>query len=243
MAPRRPLSDGGEVDAGCAKLPPVNFLLHRAFALREGLGPAAGVGAMLPDLWRMADRDVRARPGRGSDALARGVDHHLEVDRWFHRTEVFVYGERDLTRALAQLEVPKLGRFGHIGWELCLDGAWLQREEQAALALRADLAGVGVDDAVAAARAHGAERLSSARHARFRGTMERIFEGLSGGWGEGYAEPERLAERIDGIRRRVGLGHVPDEKRDALVAVLATYLERAAEALPRLEVDRERACA
>lgn len=235
--------DVDERDGLCAKLSAVNFLLHRAFALREGLGPEAGVGAMLPDLWRMADRDVRARPGRGSDALARGIDHHLEVDRWFHRTEVFVYGERDLTRALAKLEVPKLGRFGHIGWELCLDGAWLQREAKAAVALREDLATVGVDDAVAAAEAHGAERLSSARRKRFRGTMERIFEGLSGGWGEGYAEPDRLAERIDGIRRRVGLGRVPEDKHEALVRVLATYLERATEALPRLEVERERACA
>lgn len=221
----------------------MNFLLHRAFALREGLDPQAGVGAMLPDLWRMADRDVRARPGRGSDALARGVDHHLEVDRWFHRTDVFVYGERDLTRALARLEVPKLGRFGHIGWELCLDGAWLRREQGGLEALRDDLTAVGVDGAVDAARAHGAEGLSDARQARFRETMERIFQGLAGGWGDGYAEPERLAERIGGIRRRVGLGAVPADKHPALVELLGEHLERATEALPQLELDRERACA
>lgn len=197
---------------------------------------------MLPDLWRMADRGVRARQGKDAHALGRGVDHHLEVDRWFHRTDVFLSGERDLMRDLSRLGVPKLGRFGHIGWELCLDGAWLQREADAVTSLRRDLSVVGVAVAVEAAERHGADRLSATRRTRFRHTMGRIFDGLSNGWGHGYAEPARLAERIDGIRRRVGLSRIPDERRDALEAVFATHLERASEALPRLEAERERTC-
>src|SRR5687768_1786649 len=68
------------------KLPGMNFLLHRRLALDElGSRPAA-VGAMLPDLWRMADRRVRAREEVSfSEAslseLERGVAHHLEADR------------------------------------------------------------------------------------------------------------------------------------------------------------------
>ena len=48
---------------------------------------------MLPDLWRMADRRVRATrrtppitPASPElEAVLSGIDHHLDIDRWFQR--------------------------------------------------------------------------------------------------------------------------------------------------------------
>src|SRR5262245_14457660 len=53
---------GARVNAGWrgCYTAPVNFVLHHHLAARDLGSPAAGAGAMLPDLWRMADRRVRA---------------------------------------------------------------------------------------------------------------------------------------------------------------------------------------
>ena len=89
----------------------MNFLLHHHLATRDLGAPAASVGAMLPDLWRMADRRVFAREvdGAGENATVRevlaGIDHHVEIDRWFHAAPVFKSGERatfDALRACGQ---------------------------------------------------------------------------------------------------------------------------------------------
>src|SRR5262245_340267 len=114
----------------------MNFLLHHHTARAELGSAAGGVGAMLPDLWRMADRRVRptasvtqtAGPCDSDDAfeeIQRGIEHHVAVDRWFHRAEVFRDGER-MTRErflAASARAPRIGLFAHVGWEMCLDGA------------------------------------------------------------------------------------------------------------------------
>src|SRR6476619_4856605 len=93
---------------------------------------------MLPDLWRMADRRVRATrlPGRQPDgapeleAVLIGIEHHLDVDRWFHGADVFADGERLTSERIREtgLIAPKRALFGHIAWELCLDGALVRRD-------------------------------------------------------------------------------------------------------------------
>src|SRR3954468_14876389 len=52
---------------------PVNFLLHHHLAARDLGSPEAAVGAMLPDLWRMADRRVRAIRRLAAPGGAEGV--------------------------------------------------------------------------------------------------------------------------------------------------------------------------
>src|SRR5207245_669053 len=107
---------------------------HRLVAERELASPPAGIGAMLPDLWRMIDRRVRpsldvVRPERTGDAvldaLHGGVVHHLEADRWFHSHALFLEGERRVSARLraACPATPRMGLFTHVAWELCLDGA------------------------------------------------------------------------------------------------------------------------
>jgi hypothetical protein len=202
----------------------------------------AAIGAMLPDLWRMADRRVRAVEALSArDDLERGVAHHLEVDRWFHATEVFLAGERDTRRALAALSAPKIGRFGHIAWELCLDGALLSaRDFDAELAaLRRDFARIDLEAMVALADRYGAETLDAGAQSRFQDRMRRIVEGLGeGSWIAGYQRGEGLARSLEGIRLRVGLGAFDAAARDELAETLERRLDAAHEALPRLFDER-----
>jgi hypothetical protein len=196
----------------------VNFLLHRHLAARE-LGPIAGTGAMLPDLWRMADRRVRPAPepvaaasGTELAALLAGIDHHLRTDRWFHAAPIFVEGERLTSERLrvSGLDAPKLGLFAHIAWELCLDGALLRREGLAPilLALRD---GFSVISGVAreAASLHHFDRVprTTAERAAFEAGMRRLFTEIARGpWVEGYQFGAGIAQRIEGMRLRLGLG-------------------------------------
>ncbi|WP_437737085.1 hypothetical protein [Sorangium sp. So ce1335] len=148
----------------------MNFLLHRHLAARDLGSVAAGAGAMLPDLWRMADRRVRparaadrpaAPPSRLAEVLA-GIDHHVALDRWFHAAPVFVEGERRLAAALrgASIGAPRLPLFAHVLWEMCLDGALLRRTGLAPVldALRAGLAAIDGAPSEAAASLHHFDR-------------------------------------------------------------------------------------
>src|SRR5205085_1200656 len=122
----------------------MNFLLHRHLAARDLGSPSAAHGAMLPDLWRIVDRRVRAteaEPRRdaiagvragGGDRLAEvmaGIAHHLEADRWFHASAVFSVGERATAARFreAGFFAPRMGLLGHVAWELLLDGALVRR--------------------------------------------------------------------------------------------------------------------
>lgn len=118
----------------------MNFLMHRHLAFVAHGTDLAGAGAMLPDLWRMADRRVRTAPkdaawelaGEADEAtreVMRGIDHHLDADDWFHDASVFREGERATAAALrgAQVAAKKLVLFAHPLWEMCLDGALVRR--------------------------------------------------------------------------------------------------------------------
>jgi hypothetical protein len=225
----------------------VNFLLHRQLALDELSSPVAAIGAMLPDLWRMASRRMRsvAELGDAGDEheLQRGVDHHLEVDRWFHRTEVFLDGERALAaelRAVAE-GIPKLSLFAHVGWEMCLDGALLRRGDFARelAALRADVDAVGLPSTHRLAARHGAARWEAPERAAFEARMESLCEHLTEGrWIGGYRDGQGVAQRLEGIRRRVGLGSMSAEQLDRVGEVLARCLDRADHRLDPLLSDR-----
>jgi hypothetical protein len=226
----------------------MNFLLHRRLALDELGSPHAAVGAMLPDLWRMADRRMRARdavplPAENLLELERGVAHHLEADRWFHRHAVFREGEATTAshlRGAAGADLPKLGLFAHAAWEMCLDGALLSRRGVKAelAALRADLDDVGCAPAVALALHHrGAGR--AADDASFPSRMERIWTALGeGSWIAGYCQPDGLAAALIGMRLRFGLQAPDAPARDRLSGALGDVLATALPAVDRLLAER-----
>ncbi|MEO7274804.1 MAG: hypothetical protein ABIX28_06400 [Vicinamibacterales bacterium] len=224
----------------------MNFLLHRYLAVRDLRDPLAGIGAMLPDLWRMADRRVRAlrlepggavaapEPGgaaASSELLAvlRGIEHHLEVDRWFHGADVFAEGERlavERIRATG-LATPKLALFGHIAWELCLDGALIRRDglPRTLRDLADGFAAADQGPARAAAARHHFDRHGrpSADRDAFDDGLRQLFAEISRGpWIAGYQDGAGIAQRIDGVRRRLGFARLTTDERTRFGAALET---------------------
>jgi hypothetical protein len=228
--------------------PRVNFLLHHHLARRDlGAGEAA-VGAMLPDLWRMADRRVRARPERaqgGEDralgAVLAGIDHHLVADRWFHKDPVFFEGEQRAVARLraAGIEAPRMGLFAHVLWELCLDGELVKRTglERLLASLREGFERARGGPADRAAEIHhwsGSARTAEDR-ALFDGRMGRLFTELARGpWIEGYQYGEGVAIRIEGVRSRLGLAPMSAEDRGRLGDVASALLGEAEGAVDRV---------
>jgi hypothetical protein len=207
----------------------LNFLLHRYLASRDLASPTAGIGAMLPDIWRMADR--RVRPGVGTappsedagpelDAILKGIDHHIQSDTWFHLSRMLLDGERLTADRLREcrIDAPKLGLFSHIGWELLLDGALLRREglEPTVRAIRA---GFGIGTGGPADRAAGmhhfdrVERTVEERSA-FAAGVRRLFEEIGRGpWIESYLRGGGIARTIQGIRVRLGFPPFSERER------------------------------
>lgn len=225
----------------------MNFLLHHAFASAETGSVVAGVGAMLPDLWRMAHPRVRARirtaPRCTDGALSeldRGVEHHLAIDAWFHRADVFTAGERATGERLRAIAAPKIGLFAHMAWELCLDGAWVRRADpRDALEAGFREAGCALD---VAAEGHGLERLESSDQASFHARVRALRDGLlEGPWVRSYASAAGLAAIVEGMRtRRLGLAPMDADARRALAEAFEALVPEADAALPRLFEARVR---
>jgi acyl carrier protein phosphodiesterase len=223
----------------------MNFLLHRHLAARDIGHDAAGAGAMLPDLWRMADRRVRPAleasfeaPGTLAHVLA-GVLHHVRADHWFHRDAVFVDGEREATARLkeAKLEARRSVLFGHVLWELCLDGELVRREGVAVRDRVEDgfhLADRALDQA---AELHHFSRVprTPEERATFTRRMQRIVRELSQGeWIPGYADDEGIAERLQGVRRRLGLALMGPADVGRLTEVARLLRASASDAVTRI---------
>jgi hypothetical protein len=218
----------------------INFTLHFHLARRDLGAPAAAVGAMLPDLWRMADRHVRpARDAVTCGGSARvsevleGIVHHERADRAFHACAPFHEGERTMTRALATVGAPRLSLFGHIATELCLDGALVRRDATIARDVSDALAGPcaavdGESPLHVAARIHHAARKNEPLPPPFESRMGRVLHELArGSWIEGYGRGSVVADRLDGIRARLGFAAMSPDGKATLGALLDDAIERA----------------
>lgn len=229
----------------------MNFLLHRHLAATELGSEEAGLGAMLPDVWRMADRRARARrETRGGTtppaSLGAGVEHHLDADLWFHRTRFHDEGERLAQRVLAasRSSAPKLVLFGHVVWEMALDGALVRREGTAVVAaqVRGALArsltalpSLGEDSGALRALASDGER------ERFHRRVAHLLEEIGRGpWIHGYADGEGLCDRLSGVRSRFGLPPLVGDERARIAEALDELVGHAAGALPGLLAERAR---
>lgn len=230
----------------------MNFLCHRHLATRDsGLPlsgrndgrPLAGLGAMLPDLWRMADRRLRpqaglagaAGPGSKERALLWGIEHHLALDHLFHRNLLLTEGEALATRLLKEAEIAgeKVLLFGHVAWEICLDGALLRREglEKIKAGLRAELALSGPDPLEAALRRHLPElepEIAREANQRILGLLHQL---VWGSWIDGYLSGAGIADRLEGVRRRVRLPPLAVAERRKAAGALELLLEAAEERL------------
>jgi hypothetical protein len=228
----------------------VNFLLHHHLAFLDFGRPEAAAGAMLPDVWRMADRRARARSmepgadGGGVGSVSDGIAHHLAVDAWFHRAAVFRDGETATREALRRArDAPKMGLFAHVAWELCLDGALLRRigSEIVLRDVRASLAAVRPDAHRRAADLHTA--VPPPDRPAFEVRVDRILDAIAlGPWVAGYATAPGVVERLDGLRTRFGFAALSEADRDAVAWALED-LEHAADAGLDAILDGSRAVA
>lgn len=242
----------------------MNFLLHRHFAAAELGSDAAGIGAMLPDLWRMADRRVRPLPlgppgapgaspsfevGPLDDSaylpeILAGIEHHLEIDQWFHATPELVLGERFTIERLrvAGLAALRLGRFAHIAWEMALDGALVEKTglPQMLDDLRASFAATSRARRAAAGLHHFARvaRPPEEREA-FELRMIRLADEIAKGpWIDSYRSGAGLAICLAGVRARVGLPPLDDDARRLLAGALDPVVNEARRALDALLARR-----
>ncbi len=216
--------------------PHLNLLLHFELAARD-LGIEGAAGALLPDFWRMADArarvstrslpydgplDDRARP------LARGVLHHLVVDRLFHQDESLLgAGQRRAAEVLRRSNWPRPGLLAHPAWELALDGALIRSHGADYVIDRLRQGVATLERPVLDALASG-YRLPCRAEPTFREQLIRLLERLHHGeWPRGYADPEGLARRLAGLARRVGLAIDQASARG-----FEELLERAGEMLP-----------
>jgi hypothetical protein len=225
----------------------MNFLLHRHLGARDLDSATAGVGAMLPDLWRMADRRVRPRTEAHApvaslplEALLLGVEHHVAADRWFHQSAVFIDGEEEATRRLgeAKLSARRSILFAHVLWELCLDGELVRREGRERIMTAI---GDGVRDAGDAMRAaadvHHFTRVARMPEERlaFERRLDRICRELSAGpWIQSYGSGEGIAAIVGAMRRRVGLEPMGPDDLARLAEVARALLERAVDGVDRI---------
>ncbi|APR79710.1 Hypothetical protein A7982_05057 [Minicystis rosea] len=228
----------------------VNFVLHHFLATRDLGAPIAGAGAMLPDLWRMADRRVRpsatvSHEGASDDALVlAGVAHHVAVDRWFHADPVFTDGEREAADGLraSAIAAPRTVLFAHVLWELCLDGALIQRVGFGAMlgSLRAGITALANGAGTRAATRHHFDRVarSAEERAVFERRLARILDAIAEGpWIEGYQTGEGIAERVQGVRTRLGLAPMDAADLTRFAEVARGLLGRADAAVERVLSD------
>ncbi len=200
----------------------MNFLAHFHLAYEDTDDLAAALGAMLPDLWRMAARPARARRGLAFDAarmtaLARGIEHHFETDAWFHGEPGFASFESAVGDALSEVDDGRSRRlrlFAHIAAEMALDGALIRWRGPALRGSVRAAIDAHTGAAADAADLHHAERRRAAGvdPARFADRMTRLFDAIgSFSLPGGYAIPEGLAARLAGVRGSFGMVAEPTD--------------------------------
>ncbi len=151
-------------------------------------------------------------------------------------------GEREAIALLAhaKIEARHIRLFGHVMWELCLDGELVRRdgtrETLAELREGFEAAGTSVREAVEMHRKDRSGAATSPDERRiFDRDLDRICDGLARGpWVAGYASGEGIAERIGGVRVRLGLGALHAEDTRKLARVGDELLDRAVPAVTRI---------
>jgi hypothetical protein len=115
----------------------MNFLSHYYFD-RDVTDCYFILGTVLPDLLKNADKTIVLHPEKllhknpHVNALVRGWNKHLEVDRYFHSSDFFATHSHELKKLLAPvIEGSPVKPFflGHIAVELILDNLLLTTDK------------------------------------------------------------------------------------------------------------------
>jgi hypothetical protein len=215
----RPQAVGLGLVHGCLRRT-VNYFAHGIRFLDR---PWFLAGTALPDLLSVVDRRVRLRPVRvapladGSGAveaeLAAGVLQHFDDDHWFHKTRAFAEATAHLGRMFRDALGPgdgfRCGFLGHISCELLLDSILIERHP------------VRLDLYYAALQGLDAERLADAT-GTLAGQPVDLAAWLPRFCHEqflrDYADPVRLAYRLNQVLRRIKLEPLPSGVETVLAA-------------------------
>jgi hypothetical protein len=178
--------------------------------------------------------------GAALDRVLAGVIHHLERDRWFHADPVFADGEAHAARLLAEVTAPRSVLLAHVLWELCLDGALVRRVGLAPVLelLREGLVVASPEALARAAALHHFDRVARSEEdrARFQTRLDRILSELvKGPWIDGYQTGTGVADRLQGVRRAVGLAPMEGEDRARVARIADVLLEAAPPFVARIE--------
>lgn len=191
----------------------VNYLAHAYRFLDQPLFVA---GTALPDWMNVVNRKNRPRRQYAlplvSDAdcsvaeLAAGVVQHHEDDHWFHQQPAFLELSSRFTSELRALLPPdhchQAAFVGHIGVELLLDAALIQRDSSLLnryYQLLDDLDGTVVQ--------HAANRILRQPETRLELLLQRFCQER---FLADYPSDAGLQYRLAGVMRRVGLPPLPD---------------------------------
>jgi hypothetical protein len=170
----------------------MNFFAHAVLAAARDPDPRFALGAMLPDLARMAGLEYEALDDA---ALAAGADFHAQSDEVFHASEPFRSLLASARRELAEAGLPRGGvlAVSHVGVEILLDG-WLASDRR-----RREV----FDAALLSGGPAAAERRIRWRREGDLAVWRELLRRLRGGeLLDGYADPAFVAERLGGILAR-----------------------------------------
>ena len=115
----------------------MNFLSHFYFD-RDTDNCYLILGTVLPDLLKNADKTIILHPEKlihpdaGVNAITKGWNKHLEVDRYFHSSEFFIEHSHQLKKLLLPAIVGSPVKpffLGHIAIELILDNLLLTTDK------------------------------------------------------------------------------------------------------------------
>ncbi len=203
----------------------MNFLSHFYFD-RETDDCYFILGTVLPDLLKNADKTIIIHPEKlqhtNSDvnALIKGWNKHLEVDRYFHSSDFFLTHSHQLKKLLAPvIEGSPVKPFflGHIALELILDNLLITTNKIEAHSFYehiADCANEPIHEFLTSADLKDTTKFF------------RFFDGFKrDGYLHTYSETPKIAYALKRICMRVWKDPFTEEHEDEMNDVLVTYRE------------------
>ncbi len=191
----------------------MNYFTH---AIRYLDRPYFAAGVCVPDWLSVVDRKARVRGRRISEQLpelsgddteiARGIQQHLDDDRWFHGTAAFYQVTALIAQSfrenLDESDSWRCGFLGHIVMELLLDSALIEQDS------------TRLDRYYDLLREINADRLQSVVSSLATREVTRLAEMIDMFINErflqDYLDDRKLLRRLNQVMKRIQLAPLPD---------------------------------